>query len=203
MRDLTRCPGPGTDSCLAVATSPSKHYADTINHAKVVGRTIVRDAVKEHGANAEVTCKLCGRLFDLRLACPGCVNDPWPDGYGMPRECAFMSGTFEPHNWACASLSDLKSHIIKAHDRHPYAQLGAVSVTASYWADVTMYTWAIDRGDDPNDPLYGRFLVMTCYKGRGAIGQAWILGDDGDIRSLTLTDVERIFENVRNGRGAL
>lgn len=205
MRDVTKCPGPGSESCvLAMAKLPvpraSEHTETAV--ATPVMRALVTDQVRLNGPGAVVHCKLCFRQLELRLACPGCVGDPWPPGYKHPRECAFLNGEFSPDNWGCKYLSDLKSHIINACHSRPDVR-GAVSVSDSYWAHVTMYTWAIDRGEDREDPLFGHFLVMMCQDGGATMGQAWLLNADGVIRPITLTDIERIFENVRNGTGAL
>lgn len=43
-----------------------------------------------------------------RGTCPRCVADPQPQGFGSPRRCAFPAGTFDPDNWACASMEIIR-----------------------------------------------------------------------------------------------
>ncbi len=105
------------------------------------------------------------------MTCKRCLADLQPANYGSPRKCGFPDGVFNPDNWSCATLLELRPE--PGSDR---------------WQGT----------DDQNlyvIPTEGCFIVLGVYKLRGATEFA-ILVNGSEQQALTLEMCERVLDGM-------
>lgn len=101
--------------------------------------------------------------------------------------CAFdKHGNFTADNWNCATMNALReaARIIGTayHDDDAAASIGTVPF----------------ESDD-----YSGYIVMTWYKNRGRTGNALIMWDDHEPRTLTEADAEAALRYGAAGRAGI
>ena len=96
--------------------------------------------------------------------------------------CAFETNTFDSDNWNCATMNTLRD-IAEAHGMDDGMWPGPTFHTRHCDISLAVIPFA-DRGG------FDRFLVLSCYKGRGRTGQAWIFCEDAPPVLLTLAFAE-------------
>lgn len=95
--------------------------------------------------------------------------------------CAFPGGVFTPHNWSCQTLRALRE--IAQNEQH-----------YSYHYrhdDMSIAVLPIPESDD--EQVRPGFVVMTWYKDRGRVTQAWTMSDDAQPAPLNLVTAEAVL----------
>lgn len=100
------------------------------------------------------------------------------DCFMAPVQCAFEKGIFDPNNWNCETMNELR-------DRCDY-QLRDDSSAASFGV---IHIPDVEAGG----PLQQGYIVMTWYKRDRKTGQAYVMCDDDAPVSLTLKTAEYVI----------
>jgi len=121
-----------------------------------------------------------------RHQCPACQErgKPWE---GEDPRCAFSdSGDFVSDNWNCATINRLRD--LAGEDRNMAFRGEGV---AGWWARDD-----IDAGTSLSvvHTVHG-FVVLTYYKSRGAVPQAWLHCDDSEPTKLRYEHIEELLNS--------
>jgi hypothetical protein len=100
---------------------------------------------------------------------------------GSDPRCAFREdGTFDPENWACASMLELRE-VAKRLEVHCRDDQAAASIGAVPFEGET----------------YTGYIVMSWYKERGRTGRAVLMWDDEPLQELNRQMAEEAIEYWR------
>jgi hypothetical protein len=106
----------------------------------------------------------------LEFGCARCKADPQPEGFNVPRSCAFVDGTFAADNWNCATIDALI----------------ALPSTQQLQGDGEEMH-AVYSGH------YGGWILLTRYKRRGKTSAAIHIGDFYPPQPLTIHRAEQFI----------
>lgn len=112
-------------------------------------------------------------------ACKAC-RERGKDWTGTDPVCAFLTGTFNPNNFACATMAALRF----SEPKH-YAQRYVIFCSDE------------QKSRTIPDPYTGGFIILGWYKNRGRTEYAGHLVET-EIKPLTLETAERVIEGAYN-----
>ena len=145
----------------------------------------------------DVMCKLCEEFYK---------RYPLEDGYHIiglhkdtirikmtPIVCAFdKNGRFREKNWNCMTLQKLRQ--IATEHRDCYFHRNDMYAG-------TIYVLPVPEPDIGIANIQRGYIVLTCYKDRGAVDKAIVINED-EVQSLNLETAEWVIKAYK-GRLAL
>ena len=88
--------------------------------------------------------------------CDAAYKNGRPRNYGSEPVCGFKNGTFNPENWSCRTLAELRRIACSFEDIHQNNDMSLAHIA--------------DRDD-------GGWIVLSFYKDRGRVGTASYVTD--------------------------